>query len=290
MKYFYSSVIFLAFLFVITNTIDFNYTQEVDNIDMSDNNIKKIVVDLQETNVSFSSTVDKDVKIEHIYSKEQQPTSNLYTYQQGDTLFVNEYPYNKSNLISKKETINIYIPEEYVFDEIEIVNNSGQINIDGLNTTKLDLESTSGNVDVANLNTQELVLNGGQFGVSMSNVDTNELTSNVDKVDFNINNCIIDQVDLTATQESSVRIQQLVTNEVKVDGTNTTVELKLNPELDYQIITPMTIGNTQFKAIEDGYEYTKNNSKKKVKYDLSNIRAVSVSFDEPTTDQDESNE
>lgn len=290
MKYFYSSVIFLAFLFLITNTIDFNYTQEVDNIDMSDNKISKIVVDLQDANVSLSSTVDKDVKIEHIYSKEQQPTSNLYTYQEGETLFVNEYPYNKSNLISKKETINVYIPEEYIFDEIEIVNDSGQINIDSLNTKKLDLESTSGNVDVANLNTKELVLNGGQFGVSMSNVDTDKLTSNIDKVDFNINNCIIDQVDLTAKQESSVRIQQLVTNEVKIDGANTTVELRLNPELDYQIMTPIAIGNPQFNPIDDGFEYTKNNSKKKVKYDLSNVGAVTVSFDETTTDQDVTNE
>lgn len=290
MKYIYTTVIFLVFLFFITSTIDFNYSKEVNNIDMSNNQISKIVINLKDANVSLSSTIDKDVKIEHIYSKEQQPTSNLYTYQEDDTLYVNEYPYNKSNLISKKETINIYIPEEYVFDDIEIVSDNGQVNVDSLNTSTLDVVSESGNVDVANLNTDVLDISGGQFGVNVSNVVADKFNSDIAKVQYNITNSIIDEMVLSNTEASKVKIDKLVTNEVTIDGANTDVELILNPDLDYQIKTQVVVGNTQFDTLDEGYAYTPNDTKKVVMYDLSNIHGLTVLFEEIEVEQGEEDE
>ncbi len=289
MKYIYSTVLFLIFIFFITSLIDFNYIKEVENIDMSDNQIDKIAVDLIDANVSLSTTVDKDIKIEHIYSKENQPTSNLYTYQKGHTLYVNEYPYNKSNLISKKETINIYIPEEYVFDELDILTASGQINVDSLSTDTLEIVTDSGNVDVANISTTDMSISGGQFGVSLSNIVAKKVNAEIDKAEMIISNSIIDELNVTNALPSNLTVNRLVTNVVNVFGADTAVNLTLNDQLDYIFNTPAPIGNPQVVPNENGYEYLVNGSKTLVEYNLPDAKTVAVTFEviSEKTDKDE---
>ncbi len=279
MKYMYSTVFFLIFIFFITTVIDFNYVQEVENIDMSDNNIDKIDIDFIDANVSLSTTVDKDIKIEHIYSKESQPTSNLYTYQEGDTLYVNEYPYNSPNFISKKETINIYIPEEYVFDELNIKTTSGQINVDSLSTDDLNIKTDSGNVDVANVSTTNMRINGGQLGVRLSNVVAKEFSSNIDKVEMQIANSIIDDAEITNKADSSIRIDKLVTNYVMIDGANTDVDLTLNDKLDYAVKTPVVVGNPQLATTDSGYEYIANKGEAETRYSIPHAKSVTVKLE-----------
>lgn len=279
MKYIYSTVLFLIFIFVITTVIDFNYVQEVENIDMSANDIDRIAIDLIDANVSLSTTVDKDIKIEHLYSKENQPTSNLYTYQQGNTLYINEYPYNNTNLISKKETVNIYIPEEYVFDELDVVTQSGQINVDSLAANTLDIRTESGNVDIAGVTTTEMNLNGGQFGASISNVVAKQFNAGIDKVDMKIVNSIIDQVVVTNVEDSKLTISRLVTNRVDVFGDKTVVNLTLNDQLDYMFTTSVKIANSQLTSNETGYQYLVNGQKTQVKYNLPDASSVVVAFE-----------
>lgn len=287
MKYIYSTVLFLIFLFITTTVIDFNYVQEVDNVDLSNNDISKISVNLIDANVSLSTTVDKDIKIEHIYSKEDE-TSNLYTYQKGDTLVVNEYPYNKSNLISKKETINIYIPEEYNFKELDITTKSGQINVDSLKTGKLDVDTQSGNVDIAGVEAKSIAMSGVKYGVNISNVVVEQFGSVIDKMEMNVNNSIMNSVNVTSREKSKLNISGLVTQNATIAGKNTSVDLILNDQLDYIFNTPIRINNPMLSVTDSGFKYKGNNSKSVVTYNISD--AADISVDLVSVEEDAKNE
>lgn len=285
-KYINSVILFLIFLVSITTIIDFNSIQEVENIDLSNNDISNISVNLIDANVSLSTTVDKDIKIEHIYSKEDQ-TSNLYTYKKGDTLVVNEYPYNKSNLISKKETVNIYIPEEYNFKQLDITTKSGQVNVDSLKTGKLNIKTETGNVDIAGVEATNMALSGNQYGVSISNVIIEQFESALDKMEMSINNSIMNNVNITSKEKSKLRISGLVTQNTNISGANTTVDLTLNDQLGYVFNTPTRIGNSELESTDNGYTYTAKNSKSTVTYNIPEAKAVSVVFDSVEDDSKE---
>lgn len=276
MKYIYSTVIFIAFLFTITVVINFKYVQEVENVDLSQNEITKISVDLIDTNIALSTTIDKDINIEHIYSKEEQPTSNIYSYQDGDTLIIKEYPYNKPKYISKKETVNIYIPEEYDFDKLDIKTNNGQINVDSLSVGNLNVDTDSGNLDIAGVKASNIMVSGNQFGVNLSNVVAKKFDSEIDKMSMKINNSIIDNVYTASEGLSSLAIAGLVTNEVNIGGESVIVDLNLNQSLDYRFFTPATIGEPSLVQNEDGYEYLVNNSKSIVTYNIPDSTMVTV--------------
>lgn len=287
MKYLYSTVLFIIFLFVLTTVIDFNYVQEVENIDMDGNNISKIVVDIDDANVSLSSTVDKDIKIEHLYSQSQYETSKLYTYQEGDILYVNEYPYNKTNLITKKETINIYIPEEYEFDEIDVTTESGEINVDSLKTGIFKVMSNTGNIDIANLNANKIGISGDQLGVNVSNIVAKEFNASIAKSQFTISNSIVNSLKVENAQTSKVNVSKLVAEDVTVVGESTDVNLKLNEGIDYKIISNLQIGNPRLTVEDDGYSYLENNLKKATTYNLKDVQSVSINFETLAEDTDE---
>lgn len=287
MKYIYSVVIFLIFLYLTTNLIDFTYNQDVENIDLNGNKISKIVVDVENANLALSTTVDKDIKIEHVYSDEATPTSNLYTYQDGETLFVNEYPYNNTNLITKKETIDIYIPEEYEFDEIDIETQSGRVNIDSINVGNLKIKSQSGNVDLANINADTIILRGKQYGITLNNVIAKRLDSKLEKTQLDIINSIIKHVDISNELNSTVNISKLVADKVNVEGALTTVKLVLSDNLNYQISSVKPVGNPKFTTTDDGFEYIADENAKVVVYNLSDIESVEVTLETTVVDDDD---
>lgn len=275
-KYIYSTVIFIIFLYVITFAINFNYVHEVENVDLSKNDISKISVDLIDTNIALSTTVDKDIKIEHIYSKEQEPTSNIYSYQEGNTLIIKEYPYNRQNLVTKKETVNIYIPEEYDFELLNIKTNNGQINVDSLQAGTLNVVTNSGNVDIANINATNMAITGTRSGVNVSNVVAKKFESTVDKMAMKISNSIIDKVKTNSDGISTLNITGLVTNQVNIGGSQVNVDLFLNQVLDYEFKTSATIGNPALKQVEQGYEYKENSAKNVIVYNIPDASIVNV--------------
>lgn len=278
MKYLYSVIFFLMFLFGITQLINFNYTQEVENFDMETQAISTIDISALDANVSVATTVDKDIKIEHVYSKVSNPSSSLYTYVEGETLYVNEYPYIQKNIISKKESVNIYIPEEYTVDELDIETDSGKINVDSIETGKLNLMSSTGNVDLANVTVDSLNMAGDRFGVNISNLVAKTFTSQMTNSEINLINSIVDSVTITNDGESSVAIEKLVTNEVTVAGQKTDLNLHLNEENDYVFNTNLTLPNTRLEEIDNGYQYTENDLKQKVIYNLNDLESIELTF------------
>lgn len=287
MKYIYSTAIFIVFLYATSLIIDFNYKQVVENVDMNGNDISKIVVDIDDANVSLSTTVDKDIKIEHLYSDESNPTSNLYTYQTDDTLYVNEYPYNNHNLITKKETVNIYIPEEYAFDKLDVTTTSGQVNVDSLDIGQLSVKSNTGNVDIANVTADNIIIGGTQFGVDITNVVTDKIIANVDKMYLNLNNSITNSLKLKSESNSTINISKLIADNITVDAKKSDLNLKLSDSLNYTFKTKALIGNGKLTATDEGYEFMKNKSASVVEYNITEINTIDVEFEKVEVDKDE---
>lgn len=278
MKYLYSILFFLIFLFGITQLINFNYTQEVENFDMEDQNITKIDVSALDANVSIATTVDKDIKIEHVYSKVKNPSSSLYTYVENNVLYVNEYPYIQKNIISKKELVNIYIPEEYSIEELDVETDSGKINMDSIETGELNIKSTTGNVDLANVTVDNLTIIGDRFGTNLSNVVAKSLKSTMVSSELSLKNSIVDNVNIVNDAKSNVLIEKLVTNTATISGVETDVKLKLNKENDYNFNTDLTLPNIKLEETDEGYKYVENQLKKQTTYNLNNLENVEITF------------
>lgn len=278
MKYLYSILFFLIFLFGITQLINFNYTQEVENFDMEDQNITKIDVSALDANVSIATTVDKDIKIEHVYSKVKNPSSSLYTYVENNVLYVNEYPYIQKNIISKKELVNIYIPEEYSIEELDVETDSGKINMDSIETGELNIKSTTGNVDLANVTVDNLTIIGDRFGTNLSNVVAKSLKSTMVSSELSLKNSIVDNVNIVNDAKSNVLIEKLVTNTATISGVETDVKLKLNKENDYNFNTDLTLPNIKLEETDEGYKYAENQLKEQTTYNLNNLENVEITF------------
>ncbi len=277
-RYIYTTIIFLIFVIILTQVVNFNYIQEVENIDMKDQTIDNIVIDLTDANFSITSTVDKDIKIEHIYSKQDVSNSNLYAYQEDGTLYINEYMYNQKSLINKKEVINVYIPEEYQFKTINITNDTGTVSVDNVFVDNLTIESQTGNIDIANSNFDSLVIKGDQFGVNIASVVNNNATINVDKAVVEINNSILDNLNITSVSDSNVVLSKNVANNVIVNGPHTNLTMDLSDSVDYNIITNKSIANLKFKRTDTGYQYKALEASNTMDVEATDVASININL------------
>lgn len=287
MKYIYSGCLFLIFIFTLVNVFSFNSKQDVTNINMSDKTINKLVIDLKGANVSVSTSVDNDIKLEHIYSEKDKLNSNLYSYNEGDTLYINEYPYNKTNTISQKETLNIYVPEQYKFDQIEIKNENGRINVDNLKANKLEIESKTGNVDIRNTEVPTISIDGDRFGVNLSNIIAQKLSSSINDVQFNLSNSMINNVDIKNKEKSAIIIDELISENVQVNGKKTSLTLTLNQGLNYNFITKKRIINSKLKVVEGGYQFQSGEKTTNTNYKIGDVENIKIKFEKVEGVKDE---
>ncbi len=287
MKYIYSIIIFLVFLLILTSLIEFNYTKEVINFDMDGNDITNIIVDLDNANVTLSSSLDKDIKIEHVYSPEKTPSTNLYTYQDGEDLIVREYAYNKSNLVSKKETLNIYIPEEYHFETLDIATQNGNISLDGLDIEEVDVETNSGNIDAANINTNILNIAGTEAGVKLNAVVAKDINLDVNKLELQVLSSITNNLNIISSEGSNMRIEKLVATAINVDAPEMIADLTLRTSFDYKINTPLEITSNQLEKNDNGYEYLDNEMDSIITYNFDNAEQINVDFISSKESKDE---
>lgn len=75
---------------------------------------------------------------------------NISCKQNGDKILIEESNYNWFSG-NKQGKIIVYIPEDFVFETVEIETGAGQINIEQINSDKLSLEIGAGKVEIQNL-------------------------------------------------------------------------------------------------------------------------------------------
>lgn len=279
MKYIYSSVLFMILLFITSNIVNFGFEQEVVNYDLNDNPIERIDIDVDKINVNISSTLDKDIRIEHIYSESNNPTSNLYSYQDGNQLIIKEYPYNSTNVAPKKETLNIYLPEEYDYKSMLISTENGKVSIDGVDVSRIVINSNAGDVDLANLKSDKLSINGGMFGINARVITTSVFDIDVDQTKLLMNNIISDEVNIDISALGEMEVERLISNVINIEAIDTKLDLELNESLNYEINTKKQLSTKKLEKIADGqYQYKVDTNDEAIIYNINQVEDVNVNF------------
>ena len=139
--------------------------------------IKRIDIDVKDINIIVKENTD--FKIE---------TNNKYinTKENNNKLSITENNLNWFN--NNNTTLIIHIPLNYTFEDVSIDNGAGKIEIEMLNSKKLELNLGAGQVNINNLNiTNECDIDGGAGEVIVKNSKINnlDLDMGVGKVTLN---------------------------------------------------------------------------------------------------------
>ena len=99
---------------------------------------------------------------------------------------IKEEKYNWSENHDNASELIIYIPEDMIaLDETQIETGAGNINIEKLNTQKLELELGAGDVKIANLIvTEEAKIDGGVGRTELKSCEINNLKANLGMGEF----------------------------------------------------------------------------------------------------------
>ena len=151
-----------------------------DNSNINDKDNIRIENSVQLTSLEIMKEMDIDVKRVNIYIKYDDnfgvSTTNKYIKGriQDNKLYI--YEVDHSVIDKYEEDLYIFIPFGYIFDEVDIDNNAGRVEIDGLKTGELSLELGAGKVNMSNIEVYEKMdINGGAGSIKIDNANINNL-------------------------------------------------------------------------------------------------------------------
>jgi len=174
------------------------------------NNIESLDMEIIGTNIIIKG--DTNLKIE---------TNNKYieTKETNNKLSITETKHSLINNSDNSDLI-IYIPSNYIFDNISIENGAGKIEAQTLQTKKLNLDLGAGKVDINNLTvTNNLDLDGGAGEI----IITNGAINNLD-LDMGVGKLTLTSI-ITGNSEIDAGIGDL---ELNLIGTREDYKIKLD--------------------------------------------------------------
>lgn len=221
---------------------EYNETfKDVKSLDI-DNATGELKIRIGETFQVEAQNVSKNFKAE-------VSSSGKLTIREDDSDF-NFMWFHFNGMGSPNSKVTLYIPKEFVADEVKIESGAGSVSIEGLNTEYLKINAGAGNITGSNIIANKVKLDGGvgnikveevQFadvdldcgvgnidleGVMLGNnqidcgvgdVDL-DLTGNVDEYEFNID-AGVGTIRLNGDKiSSSEKINSNADNYIKVDG------------------------------------------------------------------------
>ena len=188
--------------------------KELANIHV-DNNISILDIEVATSNIIIKE--GNEIKIE---------TDNKYIKltEKNNKLFITEEKHKWLN-IKKDGDLTIYIPSTYIFDNITIENGAGKIEIQTLNTKRLNLELGFGKAEINHLmvsNNAEIEGGTGEIAIHSSKINNLDLDMGMGKTTIN----------------------GLITGNSKIDAGVGALHLNLLGTLnDYEIILEKGLGN-----------------------------------------------
>ncbi len=128
-----------------------------------------------------------------------------------------------------KSDITIYLPSDFVAEEVKIEAGAGNIDVEELTTKKLDINAGAGNISGRNITASQVDLDGGVGDIDLEEVDLSN--ANIDCGVGNINlqgillgknkiECGVGEVDLTlkgSVEDYNIKIDKGLGN-ISIDG------------------------------------------------------------------------
>lgn len=145
----------------------------LEQLNVTDNNYKELEIELGSSNILIK---------EGLSFKIESNNNHIRVREEENKLIIKD-----KKLINKDSNLVIYVPEGYVFDEISLDSDAGEIDIEKLEVSKLSLELGAGKVDISNLNViNKTEINGGAGEIIINNSTLNNL-----ELDMGVGNLII---------------------------------------------------------------------------------------------------
>ncbi len=217
-----SGITYITNLFTSQETININYDEVFDI-----NKVKRIEI---EAGISNINIIQSDI----LRVEAQNVTDRFSCNLQGDKLVVKEDGNRGINFSLNSETestINIYIPENTTFNEIELDLGVGNCNVDYISANNVDITSGVGNVVIKyleSLNKCDIELGVGEFEIVESNINNLDFESGMGnyilnssingtaKIESGIGNGEIN-ISNFDTNSSKIRIEKGIGN-VQING------------------------------------------------------------------------
>lgn len=203
-------------------------TKELHEVEINSKSFSSLHLDLFSANLTIKkgNTLRIQTNSKDIFSKEH-----------GNELLIKEKE-NHWYLKNKNKEVVVYLPENK-FDEITIETGAGKINIDEINTKKIDFDLGAGKVDIKKLNVSEKAEFDGGAG------EINILSGSIRNLDLDlgVGKCFL---------------KSTLTGHTKVDAGVGEVELHvIGSEEDYQVKFSKGIGSIRFhgKPIKEDMLY-----------------------------------
>lgn len=170
---------------------DITDTSTTENLDMLEinNNVKTLKINVKSVNVIVKE--GSDFKIE---------TNNKYIdyIEENNKLFITE---KNHSWLNKHNTGNliIYVPVNYIFDEISLENGAGKIEISTINVQKLNLVLGAGNTNIQNITVSKSAdIDGGAGEVIIENGSINNLDIDMGVGKLTLHSSLIGTTEISA--------------------------------------------------------------------------------------------
>jgi len=199
----------------ITNNMDIN-KEEYREITI-EKNISNLEIDLSNTNLIIKNSSIFKIETNNQYVNIKQNIKHIHINETKHRYHVKDYSYD----------LIIYIPDNYIFNYVNIDAGAGRIDIESLNSNKVSFSLGAGKATINNLNiTDEMELESGVGEIIINSSNLNDLELDIGVGNFELNAILTGK------------------NEINSGIGKVTINL-LNSINNYNIITDSGIGSVK---------------------------------------------
>lgn len=237
----YLALAFALFLIVIIiSSITFGIYTAVNVLGLVDNNDKKIIDLVKTEHSELTNYLDIDINSSNLKIKNgnsfysETNNGDIEYKQDGNKLIIKEKG-KKWFSINKSTDLIIYVPEDMVFNNIDIDNGAGKVSIDKIDTEELDLDLGAGKTVINSINSNKTSISTGAGNFIIKSGNLNDL-------DFDMG-------------VGSVEITSLITGNSKIDTGVGSLKINLIGSLyDYRIKVDKGLGSVHIDndKVSDG--------------------------------------
>ncbi|WP_128895321.1 DUF4097 family beta strand repeat-containing protein [Longirhabdus pacifica] len=194
--------------------------KDIENIKISTviSNIDIVTSEKDEVNIVLNGKISENIEEYLLFDVQSQ----------GDTITV-KVSLNFQNIrnIIANLNLQVSIPKDYNYENIELSSISGETKIDGLLTNALSLQSTSGNIDLKNSTTEQIKINSTAGNINLDDSTTKQTGINVTSGNINMDNVTAENYIFSTISGSVQMIDDTLTGNVKATTTSGDVQLDI---------------------------------------------------------------
>lgn len=185
------------------------------------------------------SVVDDTLVIEREDRREWYERIGIYWGKMEIVVSLPESQYN--SLYAKSLSGEITIPEEFTFNNAEIITTSGDINFNAKVLNDLNVKTTSGEIHVAEITPQNITVKATSGDIELENIECNTLTTDNTSGEINLTDVVVSGNLKTQTVSGDIELQDCDAKTLYLKSTSGEISGHLLTEKNF--VTSTTSGD-----------------------------------------------